>query len=74
MMKAHYLRFEYFFEKNVNQNIVFKLDIVCSFIIILIVPVLFFVGEAGALKYSYFASSLLTFVVFFLTTKFISDK
>ena len=74
MMKAHYLRFEYFFLKTVNQNIVFRLDIVCSFLIILIVPILFLIGEADALKYSYLASSFLTFIVFFLRTRINNDS
>ena len=53
----------------INKNKVFKLDLLCSFFLILLIPTLNFVGGKMLIMISFFISSLISYFVFSIFLK-----
>ncbi len=69
MIKGQFIR-QYLIQKTSQSFYVFNTDILYSFLIILIVPMLYFFGGEKFIILSFFISSILSYIVY----KFISQK
>ena len=73
MIKGLYFR-QYLIQKTKYQSEVFKIDILYSIIIVLIVPILFLIGNYKLIILSFLISSIISNITYGLTYQFFSKK
>jgi hypothetical protein len=74
MTKSLYIR-QYFIQKTLHQEHIFKVDVFYSLLVIFVVPTLFFFGGNSLIIISFLVSSVLSFLVYKYTfNKLILNK
>ena len=66
MIKGQYVR-QYLIQKTQHQSFVFKVDVLYSLIIIIVVPILFMLGGDKLIIISFLVSSIIAHIVYNFT-------